>query len=140
MRKFLKSFLVCVLLVCCFSANATVGQAAAPSEAISPLYALTYKTKVSLSISSGIAACSSYVKASDTSSTVSITVKLCKKEGNSWVSVKSWSVQNQEYAAYVDETYSVSKGTYRLHMSGTVVSADGTIENVSGVSAEKTIE
>lgn len=138
MRRISKRLLVCLLIVCCIYSNAAECFASVPSNTISPLYELTYKTKVSLSISSsGNALCSSYIKASDTTSSVSITVKLCKKQGGSWVPVTSWTVENQIYAAYVDQSYSVSAGTYQLQMTGTVVAANGSVETLSGVSPER---
>lgn len=140
-RKLLKQFVVCLIIICCINANITSCFAAVPSDMIAPLYELTYKTRVSLSLSSaGNAVCSCYVKASSVTSSVSITVTLCKKEGNSWIPVTSWSEQDQVYAAYVDQSCNVSAGTYRLQMTGTVVSSDGAVETVSGVSAEKTCD
>lgn len=139
MRKILKKLVVCLLVTCCITANAVSGFASVPSDMIEPLYELTYKTRVSLSLSSaGNAVCSCYVKATNATSSVSITVTLCKKEGSSWIPVTSWTEQDQTYAAYVDQSYSVSAGTYRLQMTGKVVAADGSVETVSGASAEKT--
>lgn len=139
MRKFLKQLVVCLLIICCINANIASSFAAVPSDIIEPLYNLTYKTRVSLSLSSaGNAVCSCYVKASNVTSSVSITVTLCKKEGTAWIPVTSWSEQDQVYAAYVDQVCNVSAGTYRLQMTGTVVATDGSVETVSGLSAEKT--
>ena len=139
MRKIFKQLVVCLLITCCITTNVVSGFASVPSDVIEPLYELTYKTRVSLSLSSaGNAVCSCYVKAATTTSSVSITVSLCRKEGSSWIPVISWTEQDQVYAAYVDQSCNVSAGTYRLQMTGKVVATDGSVETVSGVSAEKT--
>lgn len=141
MRKSFMILSTVLLLTCCVVFNTTSSFAASQPTMIEPMYLLTYKTCVSLSIStSGTASCYSYVKASNTSSLVSISVTLCKKEGSSWVPVRNWSDNNQVYSATVNESYDVPSGTYRLEMSGTVIAPDGTTENVSGTSAEKTLE
>lgn len=139
MRKSLRLLFITVTMLClCITVPWQKGYAVAFDESVQPAYVLTGATKVSLSISeAGIAQCSSYIRSANPTDTVSITVTLCRKEGSNWISVKSWSEREHLYYASVNETYSVSSGTYRLQMSGTVAAADGTIERVYGTSAEK---
>lgn len=141
MRKTFRLLFITVTMLClCTTVPWQKGYAVAFDESVQPAYVLTGATKVSLSISgAGIAQCSSYIRSTNPTDTVSITVTLCRKEGSNWISVKSWSESEHLFFASVNESHSVSSGTYRLQMSGTVEAANGTIETVCGTSAERTL-
>lgn len=135
MKKRFKVFVVFLLVVCTILHGASLGTAATLPVPIEPLYELTLVIKASCTVSSGIASCYGYVKASASTSDVSLTVTLYRQSGESWDSVSSWSLKNQGRCGEIDENYSVGSGTYKVVVSGTVVDQNGRTETVSRTSS-----
>lgn len=141
MRKVVVLFTAILLLLVSTVMWSTTGYAAVQDDMIQPMYLLTRATKVTLTISdSGVAQCSGYIRATNPTDSVNITITLYKKVGSSWVEVDRWSMNDQLYYASVNGNASISYGKYKLQLSGKVVSSDGTVEQVSSTSSEKTYE
>ena len=69
---------------------------------------------------------------SDVTSTY-VSATLQRKSGNDWIDVESWEDSSTERYLSVLETYSVSRGTYRL-----VVTVTANTETKTVISNEKT--
>ena len=65
--------------------------------------------------------------------TSSVTVRLQRKSGNSWVTLRTWTASGTgTHGSSAGGTYTLTThGTYRVYVSGTVVASDGTREPVS---------
>ena len=141
MRKGFRLFTAILLVIVSVVSCSLTGYAAVQDDMVQPMYLLTRATKVTLTISDGgVAQCTGYIRASNTADSVSITITLYRKVGNSWVEVDSWAKNDQTYYASVNEDVTISYGTYKLQLSGKVVSLDGTVEQISSVSSEKVYE
>lgn len=134
MNKGMKFFVALFLTVCFVLSGTTVGVAAVKPEPIVPMYELTFKITASCSVSSGVASCYGYVRASYSTSDVSLTVTLYKQTDDNWESVASWSANNQGQYGEIDESCSADAGTYKVIVTGTVVDQDGRTETVSRTS------
>ncbi|MBQ8615936.1 MAG: hypothetical protein IJX67_03505 [Oscillospiraceae bacterium] len=135
MNKSSKLFAVLLLAVCFAFLGTTVGVAAVKPEPIAPMYELTFKITASCSVSSGTASCYGYVRASASTSDVSLTVTLYKQEGESWDSVSSWRLDNQGQYGEIDASYKVGSGVYKVVVVGTVVDLNGNTETVTRTSS-----
>ena len=116
-----------------FWSSALAGFAEAGSE-IQPRYDLTDTVAAGLSISSsGVATCKGRIAPTYDDCTSSVTVRLQRKSGNSWVTVKTWTGSGTgTHGSTAGGTYTLTThGTYRVYVSGTVVASDGTREPVS---------
>lgn len=125
-----------VLLVMVFLllwASTLVGLTEASSE-IQPRYDLTDTVTATLSISSsGVATCKGRIAPTYDDCTSSVTVRLQRKSGNSWVTLRTWTASGTgTHGSSAGGTYTLTThGTYRVYVSGTVVAYDGTQEPVS---------
>lgn len=134
MKKRFKICVVFLLAVCILLHGVPLGTAANLPNPIEPLYELTLVIKASCSVSSGVASCYGYVKASASTSDVSLTVTLYRQSGESWDSVTSWHLNDQGQCGEIDENYNVGSGTYKVVVAGTVVDQYGRTETVSRTS------
>lgn len=69
---------------------------------------------------------------SDVTSTY-VSATLQKKSGNAWIDVEFWEDSSTEKNLSIVETYSVSRGTYRL-----VVTVSANTETKTAISGERT--
>lgn len=114
------------------------GLASVEPGTVSPQYDYTSKIRCSLSIStSGVASCKGNIRAKEDTSTVSIKLRLLRKNGTSWTPVATWERNNQSLFASIDKDCSVGAGTYKLVISGSVTTDKGRTEFVSTSSSEK---
>ena len=104
------------------------------SSGIQPRYDLTDTVTAGLSISSsGVATCKGRIAPTYDDCTSSVTVRLQRKSGNSWVTLRTWTASGTgTHGSSAGGTYTLTThGTYRVYVSGTVVASDGTREPVS---------
>lgn len=92
----------------------------------------TYGTGLSIS-RDGVASISGYVRGKPGVTSTYVEVTLQEKVSDVWIDVESWEKSGNAIGASVAETYSVSRGTYRVVMT---CSADG--ETKTATSAERT--
>ncbi len=139
MRRSISKLLIFCLLSVVIAAWCSAGHASSEDNSVQPLYNLAWATNATLSISEdGTAQCSGYIRAINTTDSISTTLTLYRKVGNSWFFVRSWSASDQLYLFSICETHNVPSGTYRVQLSGTIVAADGTTETFSTWSTEAT--
>lgn len=138
MKKFGIRTLATILVVIMAFALLSAAFAATRDDVISPAYLYTQRIKASLSISSGKAVCSGYIRANDSESSISITVTLYKKSGTSWNKVTSWNASKKTQSMQVEKTKQVSQGTYKVVVTGSVTTVEGKKENVKATSVEVT--
>lgn len=141
-RKVLSMMMVCLTLLVSYGSMGNIGFASAnkPEDVVSPQYTHTRKVVAQLSIdSSGRATCTGKVGVYDKESTVALTVKLLKKDGSSWTSIKSWSDSGSGNIDFsLSRNYTVEHGTYMVSVSGKVTTSAGKVEYVSKSTGEKT--
>ncbi len=139
MRKAISRSVTLFLLFAVMVAWCSSGYAISEGNSVQPLYDLTHAYKATVTISEdGTAQCFGRITATNRTDSISITLTLYRKVGNSWFFVKSWSESDRLYYASVNESYKVSSGTYKVQLSGTIVAADGTTETLSAWSTEVT--
>ena len=132
MKKSIKRFLLVCLLaisVC----NPIYTEAATSSDMITPYYVNIQNAEAFLTLngSQAIAETKIYTKKK---LDISITMKLQKKSGSSWTTVKTWTESKKDSVILnVNKTYTISSGTYRIYST---VSA-GT-ETITLISSTKT--
>ena len=83
MKKCFKIFVVFLMVMCTLLHSVSLGTAATLPVPIEPLYELTLVIKASCTVSSGVASCYGYVKASSSTSNVNLTVTLYRQSGES---------------------------------------------------------
>ena len=141
-RKILAMMIACLILVVSYGSMCSPSFAAAnkPEDVVSPQYAYTRKVVAQLSIDSyGRALCTGKVGVYDKDSTVALTVKLLKKDGRSWTSIKSWSDSGSGNIDFsLSRNYTVDQGTYMVSVSGKITTSAGKVEYVSKYTGEKT--
>jgi predicted HNH restriction endonuclease len=100
--------------------------------------ASTYINKASstLAISQGTATIKGYVQRTQSADTIQLTTTLESYSNGSWSAVKSWSVYTTDLSASVNETYQVSRGTYRVCSTFTV---SGSLGEEQGVTYSSTV-
>ncbi len=126
-------FLLFIVMLC------SAGYTIAEGNSVQPLYDLARTCNAMITISAdGTAQCSGYIRAINTTDSISANLTLYRKVGNSWFFVRSWSASDQLYLFSICETHNVPSGTYRVQLSGTIVAADGTTETFSTWSTEAT--
>ena len=133
----LVALILTVLLCSCLSIDTCLA-AVNPGGSNDLQYEHTAKVSARLSISgNGEAACTGIIKANSSTSTVNIKLRLLKKNGSSWTPVRTWIQDGQRSSANLDRSCSVSAGTYKLVVSGSVTTTEGRTEFVSTSSGEK---
>ena len=139
MRKAISRSVTLFLLFVVMVTWCSSGYAISEDNSVQPLYDLTRAYKATITISEdGTAQCFGRITATNRTDSISITLTLYRKVGNSWFFVKSWSESDRLYYASVNESYKVSSGTYKGQLNGTVVAADGTTETLSTWTTEAT--
>lgn len=139
MRKAISRSVTLLLLFVVMVTWCSSGYAISEDNSVQPLYDLTRAYKATITISEdGTAQCFGRITATNRTDSISITLTLYRKVGNSWFFVKSWSESDRLYYASVNESYKVSSGTYKVQLNGTVVAADGTTETLSTWTTEAT--
>lgn len=127
MRKAISRSVTLFLLFVVMVTWCSSGYAISEDNSVQPLYDLTRAYKATITISEdGTAQCFGRITATNRTDSISITLTLYRKVGNSWFFVKSWSESDRLYYASVNESHKVSSGTYKVQLNGTVVAADGT--------------
>lgn len=107
-----KKLAVILLLVCLLYGGVALAK-------VSPMFVNIRSTSAELTISGNTANCYGGVQAYSAGSSCTISMKLQKKNGSSWTTLKTWSDDGNGSAA-MSETYTISSGTYRVKVSGTV--------------------
>ena len=139
MRKAISRSVTLFLLFVVMVTWCSSGYAISEDNSVQPLYDLTRAYKATITISEdGTAQCFGRITATNRTDSISITLTLYRKVGNSWFFVKSWSESDRLYYASVNESYKVSSGTYKVQLNGTVVAGDGTTETLSTWTTEAT--
>lgn len=132
MKRIYKTAVICFCMLLCGLALPVSVHAKETNVQIEPRMTSIYAYHTELSISSGgIASISGYVRGKPGVTSTYVEVILQKKVSGEWIDVESWEDSGTRNAS-VAETYSVSRGTYRVVMT---CSADG--ETQSATSAER---
>lgn len=132
MKKIRRTAVICICMLFCGLALPVSVHAKEANAQIEPRMTNIYAYHTDLSISSdGIASISGYVRGKSGVTGTYVEVTLQKKVSGAWVDVESWEDSGTRNAS-VAETYSVSRGTYRVVMT---CSADG--ETKTAISAER---
>lgn len=103
-------------------------------------YSQILTVEASLSITGGKATCSGAVEGRDSNGSSSVTVRLQKKSGTSWINVSgaSWSNSGGKRTS-AGGTVSVTSGTYRVVTTGTFTDSANQSETGTATSSTKTI-
>lgn len=125
----MKRLLVLFLAIVMLTATVIPAFAAVPEDnVVSPQYAYIKSCKASLSINedTGVATCNSYCYAAS-GYTVKIQCKLQQYTGNTWSTLKTWSVSGPYYAN-VNENWTVTGGfTYRVYCLFSIYNSAGAL-------------
>lgn len=134
MKKLCKMAFVCICVLFCELVLLIPTHAKGVSVQIEPRMTSIsfYSTELSIS-SDGIASVTGFVRGKSGVTSTYVKVTLQQNVSGNWVDVKSWEDSNSTRSTSVDETYLVSRGTYRVTMT---CSADGESKTVT--SAERT--
>ncbi len=140
-KKIITTVLVFTMLIVGYNSIFNIGLAAVvnPGDAVHPQYTYTRTVTAQLIIDrSGRATCTGKVGLYDKNSTVSLTVRLLKKSGNTWITVKKWSDSRSGSLDYsLSKEYTVTSGAYKVRVSGTVTTNSGKSEVVSKSTSEQ---
>ena len=133
MKKICRVAVICICMLFCELVLPVSAHANEANVQIDPRMTSINAYHTELSISSvGVASISGYVRGKSGVTSAYVEVTLQKKVSGEWIDVESWEDSGTRNAS-VSETYSVSRGTYRVVMT---CSADG--ETKSATSAERT--
>ena len=109
MRKILA---VTLLLICLLYGGVALAK-------ISPMFVNIRSTSAELTIGGNTANCYGGVQAYSAGNSCTINMKLQKKNGSSWTTIKTWS-DDGNGSASLSETYTISSGTFRVNVYGNV--------------------
>lgn len=125
---------ICICVACVGIMSTTVHAMEVTENLAQPRmdYISSYGTELTIS-SSGEASVTGFVRGKTGVTNAYVKVTLQKKVSGSWTYVKSWETSGSGRNATVLETYSVSRGTYRV-----VASIKAGTESKSPISAERT--
>ena len=128
-RKYYEITALCIML-----AMLVAMVPAIKAEAVEPkmTYILSYSADLYIS-DSGEANITGYARGKSDVTSTYVSATLQRKSGNDWIDVESWEDSSTERYLSVLETYSVSRGTYRL-----VVTVTANTETKTVISNEKT--
>ena len=103
-------------------------------EAVEPrmTYIISYSSDLYIS-DSGEASITGYVRGKGDVTSTYVSATLQRKSGNDWIDVESWEDSSTKSSLSIMETYSVSRGTYRI-----VVTVTANTETKTAISDEKT--
>lgn len=115
-KKAVVLFLSTILVLCMFGFVSAAETELAPESDISPRWTLINRVSNTLSINSnGLASMTSFISAYDGVDSVRISAFLQREEGNSWVTVNSWTEDYNGTLGYWQGNWYVAKGyNYRL--------------------------
>lgn len=133
MKKICRTAVICICMLFCGLALPVSAHTEEANIQIEPRMTSinAYHTELSIS-SAGVASISGYVRGKSGVTSAYVEVTLQKKVSGEWIDVESWEDSGTRNAS-VAETYSVSRGTYRVVMT---CSADE--ETKTATSAERT--
>ncbi len=125
---------ICICAVCVGIIPITAHAMEVSDKQIQPRmdYISSYGTELTIS-DSGEASVTGFVRGKKGVTNAYVKVTLQKKVSGSWVYVQSWESSGSGRNATIAETYSVSRGTYRV-----VASIKAGTESKSPISAERT--
>lgn len=120
--------------LCIMIAMLAVAMPAIRTEAMESrmTYIISYSADLYIS-NSGEASITGYVRGKGDVTSTYVSATLQRKSGNYWIDVESWEDSSTERNLSVVETYSVSRGTYRL-----VVTVTANTETKTAISDERT--
>lgn len=123
-----------ILTLCTMIAMLAVVMPDIKTEAMEPrmTYIISYSADLYIS-DSGEASITGYVRGKGDVTSTSVSATLQKKSGSYWIDVESWDDSGTGRNLSVVETYSVSRGTYRL-----VVTVTANTETKTAISDERT--
>ena len=137
--------LLCMVLCCAFLmgigvpaayAQETEQTASSVSEGIQPRLTYIASANAYLTISNGVATCTTIVKASSDITQIKIVMHLEKKTLFWWNDVTSWTQIFSGNTANMRETYAVSGGTYRVRSEIRVSKSSSDFEDTTVYSSE----
>lgn len=133
LKRIGKLVAICICVACVGIMPITAHTMEVSENQIQPRmdYISSYGTELTIS-SSGEASVTGFVRGKTVVTNAYVKVTLQKKVSGSWTYVQSWETSGSGRNATVLETYSVSKGTYRV-----VASIKAGTESKSPVSAER---
>lgn len=120
--------------LCIMIAMLAVAMPAIKAEAMEPrmTYIISYSADLYIS-DSGEASITGYVRGKGDVTSTYVSATLQRKSGSYWIDVESWEDSGTGRNLSVVETYSVSRGTYRL-----VVTVTANTETKTAISDERT--
>lgn len=123
-----------ITALCIMLAMLAVAMSAIKAEAVEPrmTYIMSYSADLYIS-DSGEASITGYVRGKSDVTSTYVSATLQRKSGNDWIDVESWEDSSTGRYLSVLETYSVSRGTYRL-----VVTVSANTETKTAISGERT--
>jgi predicted HNH restriction endonuclease len=134
LQKKLKAVGMAILLSLTLSgtAYAAVNDAQLVTDSIiMPASIYFNKASSTLAISQGTATIKGYVQRTQSADTIQLTTTLESYSNGSWNAVQSWSVYTTDLSASVNESYQVSRGTYRVCSTFTVSGSLGAEQGVT---------
>lgn len=122
-----------ITALCIMPAMLVVAMPTIKAEAVEPrmTYIISYSSDLYIS-DSGEASITGYVRGKSDVTSTHVSATLQRKSGNDWIDVESWEDSSTKNSLSVMETYSVSRGTYRL-----VVTVTANTETKTAYSKEK---
>jgi len=147
-KRILSTLLCCAMLICCIPAAvyaedvppalAGAAQVTNPAESeIAPAFTYTLAMGSGLSISSGLATCTTTLTGySGQIRTVVIKMYLEKKTLWWWNEVTDWTQLFTDDYCYCSHQYTASGGTFRVRSVATVTGTDGGTETITSYSNE----
>ena len=115
MNKRIRCLLFMFCLILLGINNTCYTEAATGTDIISPLYDVIITAKPTLTITDNQAKAVTTVSARKKCD-ISITMKLQKKSGSSWTTIKTWSSSKEDTAFLsLSQTYTVNTGSYRVY-------------------------
>ena len=122
-----------ITALCIMLAMLAVAMPTIKAEAVEPrmTYIISYSSDLYIS-DSGEASITGYVRGKSDVTSTYVSATLQRKSGNDWIDVESWEDSSTKNSLSVMETYSVSRGTYRL-----VVTVTANTETKTAYSKEK---
>lgn len=141
-KKLWAIVLTCVLLLTGLAGVFSCALAAIkdPGGTAQPQYDNVRRIHASLSISGKTATCKGEVATYENDDSISLTVKLFKKEGSGWGTVTSWSTSGRGSGLSLSKTQVVDAGTYRVKVTAKVTPKGGKTETVTRYSAQCTVD
>ena len=129
MKRSKKITALCIAIAMLFAVMPTV-QAEAVEARMT--YIISYAADLSIS-SSGEASITGYVRGTSGVTSTYVCATWQKQSGNDWIDVESWEDSSTNRNLSIVETYSVSRGTYRV-----VVTVTANTETKTTVSVTRT--